>query len=61
MNGIGFSDAELSLQKSTVYNNTVIAMKDVLTAMKNYSIPFSDLEREARVDYIKLESRRKIN
>lgn len=46
LHGIGFDQNEIYLQRLTIYNNIVSAMYAIITAMRQFTISFGDLERE---------------
>lgn len=44
----GFSELEIVMQKSIIYNNIVSAMTKIINAMDKFHINFEELEREVK-------------
>lgn len=52
MNGIGFTEKELQLQKTTIYSNIILSMNKIIQAMEMFKIEFDNPEREVKLHYI---------
>uniref|UniRef100_A0A158P701 Guanine nucleotide-binding protein alpha-1 subunit n=1 Tax=Angiostrongylus cantonensis TaxID=6313 RepID=A0A158P701_ANGCA len=56
----GFTEDEITQQKRVVYNNTVTAMNQLIKAMQQYQIKYSNPDREVRTIIVDVPSCRKM-